>query len=566
MIRAGVHPHKVSAILSQPIMRELVDRVSYKEGLIENQASWEIENELADEIGLERDKRTGMYSSDINGKFEDLSFEELLGTAGSTDYSSEAVNSRIILGHYLDSKNTVKKYSNLVGATKTDAGGAGSSIADLMLKVNKLGDGLSIDEFVSREGVHTPYGIVNAYARFFDENGKTTLSYRQYVNVAETVMDLIENNPNVFGRISMQDMQDLNTLYEGTKGGNGRILGKGAMQFLLKQADLFRLQQFEPLTRKTSNAERQMLDNKIIELRSEGNYKIINSILKSDDGYIMDNVSRSDPRAKNAFTDSWRKLLVDHPEVGDYLVRESFDRGSFNPGPQNFHQLIPFEWFQNKGLHSYVSNMHEEYELTSKEFYKFLGDAKGSNIVFKKEFNKMDHEGKLIVTSDMSHNKGTGRGRSNTMPLTHVLDKEGVLMSLKSVITYTVEDKEATRKEKEIAEAVGRPMKIQYKEMQSLLYVKMPEYLKNINKGPSAEVSQELKNHMAEVNTKIKSYIINNYNRVKNIKGNSNVRVESLEGFLPKGKPMLRLSEYRDLKVKHTFKKATDTNINENNC
>ena len=384
MIRAGVHPYKVSAILAQPVMRELTERISTREGVIDNENSNKIETELMDEISTilkkaNPDLKDNNYKH-ITSELSNIQMQQLLEDVKKDDFKSTDIATQVrVLTHYIQTKPSIKKYTNFVLAAKVDANGAGKSIADLVIEMNRLSEGFDFD------GVT---GLQNVKNKYFDSASKPSLVYTQYQNSVGFMQDFMTANPMIFNGMTVEKLEGLQRIANLSRN-NGRLIERASTETILEAYDAYKMSFFAPLSVNDSELTKEELDAQIMALKKDGNFLILNKLLQEEDGsYIIDRAARKDPDTKNALTDSWRVLLVKHPTIGDYLVREAYAQSGFRPGPKQFHQLIPFEWFSSKNYEDHIKGDVEigddfarfamAFDSNSKFFKKFRTEVKES--------------------------------------------------------------------------------------------------------------------------------------------------------------------------------------------
>jgi len=385
LIRAGVHPHKVSAMLAQPVLRKLAEDISNKEGIISNTSSKDIEADLLDDLLKLLDEKSDQgvgekeYNALFNGpsilgsNFELIDLLTSVRKPSIDNLNAEELRVQIsVLKHYIQTKGTIRKYGNFVLGAKVDAKGAGRSLAEMMITMNRVADSL---EFIEEDG-----GIRNGWYKYYDDNGVPTQVMKMYENTVGFMNSFMESNSTMFNGMTMGKLNQFQALAASSRN-NPRLTEKSAVEFLFKAYDLYKLSKFEPLSRETSDEKRIEMRLEISRLKRTGDYSILNKLLIDKDGeYFLDSASRKDVDLKNQMTDSWRALLHNNKEVGDFLVRESYRTSQFRPGPKQYHELIPFEWFSE--------NRYEEFSegdvTLTDDFVKFSLNLDISDLSFFK--------------------------------------------------------------------------------------------------------------------------------------------------------------------------------------
>ena len=359
LIRAGVHPYKVTTILLQPVVSELVKEVSTKEGIINNTSSFTIRENLLKkyikEIGKEKIK-------DIEG-LDSMDFLTLLKTADTKIASTEEekINQYIIIKHIIDTVNVTRKYGNIIITSKLGESGVGKTIASLFTINNKLSD-----SFVN-EG---QYGFYNLSNKFYDKAGNPTLLMTFYKNTLDYVSRTIESNPLLFFGKNRQVHEHLNKIAVDNNR-NKLISSEDVMNNLLENSKIYMLSGFETLNKTYSKAERNSLLEKIWKLRDSRKFAILNTLHRQEiDGrnvLYMNQPSNFDSNVKNSLINSWRNLINTHPKLGKFLVHEAYSKSGFKPGPRNFNEFIPPMWLIEQGLEQYMLNEYSSLDDSFQE-------------------------------------------------------------------------------------------------------------------------------------------------------------------------------------------------------
>lgn len=390
LIRQGIHPHVVSAILRQPAMVELVDEITNKEGLIDNTASYKIEEDVlakwikkAEAAGITIDQ-----NDQYLGRLTGLVLKDLfLNTTTAATSRAALLNQVRVLRNFIEAKPTVKKYNSYVSASKNDARGAGKNVKDMFIRNNKLSDSYYYTEVGNLE---VPYGIKNAYEKYMYWNGETTLSYTMFMNTVKVMERMINDNPLIFGGINNDTFEYLNRAAAQNTADN-RVLSTTQADFLLDSFTAYRMSGFQPLVVKDTEAEISRFVGEIFDLKTARKYSILDKLLVSQDeltnqySFMMELTSQKSPESKNEMTNSWRLLLKERPHLGDFLVRQAYRESGFMPSPRQFHELIPFEWFLENNYMKYIRNLEAvpddaflEQAVRSSDATEFFKFIKGS--------------------------------------------------------------------------------------------------------------------------------------------------------------------------------------------
>lgn len=370
MIRQGIHPHKVSAILRQPAMVDLIEAITNREGVVDNTASWKIEQEVINEW-IERAEAIGVNTDFMKipkaGALSSLAFEELFSSARSQEASTKRamLNQLTVLKLYKESKGVVKKYNNFVTTIKNDAKGAGRNVADMFLRVNKFSDSYYYEKAPKGQ---VSYGIENVSQKFFDGQGNNTLSYTMHKNTVGVAMKILNDNPLMFDSINAETF-DLFNKAAAENTNDTRVATLGQTEFLFQEFASYKMANFGPISKEDTMEEQKAFIKEIMELKSQRKYTLLNKLLidvvEGEIEVSMERLSQKSPESKNELSNSWRLILKDNPALGDFLVRQAYRQSNFQPGPKQFHELIPFEWFISK---DYLNFLHSDQSIPDNQF------------------------------------------------------------------------------------------------------------------------------------------------------------------------------------------------------
>lgn len=359
MVRQGVHPHKVSAILRQPAMMDLIESITNKEGVIDNTASWEIENEvIANWITQADNAGVNVAFMDIpkGGQLSTLDFNTLFNSASTQKVDSKDAfrNQLVVLKLYKDSKGVVKQYNNFVTTAKNDAKGAGRNVADMFLRTNKFSDSYYYEN--PKPG-QVGYGIKNVSQKFFDGFGNNTLSHTMYTNTVSVAMKVLNDNPLMFDSINQETFELFNKA-AAQNTNDVRVATLGQTEFLFNEFAAYKMANFGPLAKEDTKTEQTQFVEEIMSLKKDRKYTLLNKLLitnvEGEFSFSMERLAQKSPESKNELSNSWRLILKDNPALGDFLVRQSYRQSNFQPGPNQYHELIPFEWFLDKDYLNYI--------------------------------------------------------------------------------------------------------------------------------------------------------------------------------------------------------------------
>ncbi len=100
---------------------------------------------------------------------------------------------------------------------------------------------------------------------------------------------------------------------------------------------------------------------------------------------------------KNDLTDAWKDLLEEEPAFANKLIQYSYLISGFSSTVNQFHQFIPYEWFNKNRFNSYLKNLNSiKQDLDSNfitQFFKNNYEDKSIiKTVFKSQITAFDKD------------------------------------------------------------------------------------------------------------------------------------------------------------------------------
>jgi len=485
LIRAGVHPFKVAAFLSQPSLMELVNKISEKEGLTsKDRSSSLVLPELKQEYLNKLQKSLGFNKSDFeqllseinsktsvnlisgvlsNNKITNRSVEELkinIKTQTGEETPQYYLDQYLALVEYDNLKTTVKEFTKSVGASKYGETGIGKRLTDFIIQRNKTID--VIDKNMIQ-------GFLN---KFFNPNqitnGFTSLGSHQK-NSETFFTNLVQANPKIFLSANNYFTDIMNEMTAEIHK-NKRYLDDSDLGRIFEQA-IYTMITSQSKILKAKNSEFSFLFNKetedflsltgqMIRMREQyrkenkSNFLLENIEIKEDGEYSflgVDSVKVKPNGFKLKMTDAWRDLEKDNPDLSDNLVKLAYNQSGFKYNGNQMYQFIPHEVFVKNRINTYIEKVSNDIlkgvinpEIIKDNIYRHNWDnSKIVPSVSKKDIVKnYPNDSGFRLSYDSNRHSGEGYIDGNKM-LTYpkFMSKDGLLYKLDSYKSIDIKDK-----------------------------------------------------------------------------------------------------------------------------
>tara|TARA_R110000822_G_scaffold302649_2_gene426998 strand:- start:46677 stop:53717 length:7041 start_codon:yes stop_codon:yes gene_type:complete len=133
--------------------------------------------------------------------------------------------------------------------------------------------------------------------------------------------------------------------------------------------------------------------------------------------YLTMSSSKKNPSKINAIIDSWLDLMEQEPEFSDRLIKYSFIESSFGKSITQFHEFIPYQWFNKHRINSYLKELSLD---------DYIVDWNFVDQFFRNNLENLDNSSSPLE----SHNSGYSK-----------LDRTGKYLRVGPVITEKNETK-----------------------------------------------------------------------------------------------------------------------------
>ena len=274
------------------------------------------------------------------------SFKELL-----TNDTSEF--GRKVLTVFNKLKEDSKKVKKNVDASTQDVRGFGSNSISLITRYNKINDMLKADNSGDLVGFNTKMIY----------NNELTLLGHYTNNVIKNMMKVVSNNPELFFTIDKNIINNFDQISLDIK--NTKLLDEDFGEDIEKKFISYIFSGF-PGVKSTTEEFNHLTskdfinDFKIFKESKINRYKILEE-LDITKGKKLEFINMSnrkkDSDTQFELTKSWLDMLNNDREMAVNLIKYSFITSGFNMNKGQFYTLIPYQYFIENNINSYLKNL-----------------------------------------------------------------------------------------------------------------------------------------------------------------------------------------------------------------
>jgi len=384
LLRAGVHPFHVNALLGQPILKEYVEFVTNSESKINNDTGNLSKKFLKEKFGEEKP------SLKIDPLFDigDFTLKELRSQIANTE--SDEFIQKNIFKTFIEWQNQSKKVGENNKASKFDVEGYGKNVTSLIVYKNLINKLLITGEYEA--------GNFKGFASKLKKDGKNTFLAHYKEGIIDFIGDVMVANPGTF-LVAQPDIID--TFNEISKGVTGDVLTNDELATKLETAYYsYLMSGFKPFD--VTNEDKAVLLESIIKdlsnykkgskniLIQELDIKLAERVDGKETFFIGMNNRKKSVTYETDLIAAWLDLIEDNPKLAEDLIKYSYITSGFQMNMNQFYNLIPYQWFVRNGLNdhirAHVSNLEGVDTIFMKNFFKH--SLKDDQIV-SKVFNSM---------------------------------------------------------------------------------------------------------------------------------------------------------------------------------
>ena len=265
-----------------------------------------------------------------------------------------------VFDKFMEWQEQAKKLTKSVSASKIDVDGKGKNITSLVVSNNIINGLLDKD---------MEDGELSGFDTKLERTSKDGTTHDTFLNTYRKnalgfTYEIMRANPKYFLLAQPAVISTFNAISNSIRGENlqdsklGDRLENAYMSYIMSG--------FKPL--QTSREEKIRLLNelpdKLKELKNNPAYKknmLISELYPRETetggfSIAMPNLKKS-KSVKDAITDGWRDLFESDPEFAEDLVKYSYLISGFGSSMNQFHEFIPYEWFNKNRFNSYLKRI-----------------------------------------------------------------------------------------------------------------------------------------------------------------------------------------------------------------
>jgi hypothetical protein len=243
-------------------------------------------------------------------------------------------------------------------SSKVTTDGKGKNVGSLLVMHNHWRD-ILLEELEGKPGALTGF-----ISKLTWEKRPTFLT-TMYKNAIVEPFKIMKANPKYFLSASDEAVSTFNYIAHRVYGGS--LKSQEIADILEKEYQSYVMSGFAPL--KLSKDEKvelfDSLPKQLTEMKEDPRYKD-NALIQSlyvnqgtDRQYIAMPNNKKPVSFKNTLTDSWRGMLEDDStsKFAEELIKYSYAISGFNMSMNQFHDFIPYEWFNKNRFNSYLKHI-----------------------------------------------------------------------------------------------------------------------------------------------------------------------------------------------------------------
>lgn len=433
LIRAGVHPFKVNAILGQPLLKEYIEFSKVSDSkLLGNPKS--LMNDFVESKRLE-------YLKNNNVDFEKVSVIDIFNKIGEDleDYTRKNINKKLkvnlkanqidevrniiqdtlnhfslneeitdisnkslsslsktigdketntqfqkdILSNFIIWQDISREVTNNIKASKQDTYAYGKNIMSLV----------SLNNLINKMKSNTDY--LTGFDTKLEYKNEPSLLGSRTKNTVDEMLKIMHNNPQLFLSANPNIIRTFNGISNGIYEEvltNDKLADK-----INKSYYTFIMSGFEPFKLSNNDKSNLLIELPLQlkkfqnELKKKGKSNIFIENIGTNIGtngkpYIYMSNRKKDDKLESDIISAWKQLLKSDKEFADNLVKYSFITSGFQMNKDQFFSYIPYEWFIQNGINEYIDEVAFQYnggEMDSEFIDQFFRHSIEDNAVVR---------------------------------------------------------------------------------------------------------------------------------------------------------------------------------------
>ena len=337
---------------------ESVRKELYKKFNIETK---DITPTIKDQIQKELADLVSIYDTIFEAELIDFETIKLKDLREQIKVESSIDVQLTILNKFLTWQDKAKVLTKNVNVSKVKVNGKGKNITSLIIALNTLEDVMYND-------------VLGGFDSKLEMNdNKTALNY-SIRNSLNKPFAFMQANPKFFLTAGLEAVSTFNKISQAIYGEKlqSQILGdkleKAHYSFILSGFPALQMSKaeredlLERMPEEVLRMKQELNDNALLNEIGfkEGNEKTQNFI-------SMPNIRKS-VGFKNTLVDSWDDLFKSYPKFAEDLVKYAYLISGFNNNLNQFHEYIPYQWFNKNRFNSYLKMLSFNKERVDQVF------------------------------------------------------------------------------------------------------------------------------------------------------------------------------------------------------
>lgn len=360
LLRKGVHPFYVNALLAQPIIKEYVEFASSYEAS-ENQGLSTADEFIKQKFGEKS------YNNRNNSNVLSENLETLRTEIGQRNKPFQ-MN---VFATFLKYQAASKAIKANIDASKFMVDGIGGGVMSLIMAKNRVDTILEAERRyyeLDDDGRKNfkEHIILGFKSKFTNPNGSESMFSKYYTNIILKPLEIVKANPKQF-LVANDTIQDtFNEISHDSKNeilldeDLGKDLDKTFYSYIMSGFDSLHIDSSErkDLTLNFPKEFKQFKED------NKGLYSIIDEMTVNQ-GNTLDFVGLNNRKKSQDYeklmVDSFLDLLNKNEEFANKLIKYSYLVSGFNNNKSQFFSMIPTQWFNRNNINRYIIDKSAEY-------------------------------------------------------------------------------------------------------------------------------------------------------------------------------------------------------------
>jgi hypothetical protein len=442
LLRAGLHPFYVNALLSQTVIKDYVEfSEQYEQS--NSQGLSTLDAFIKQEFGKDTWENTKKKNV-LN-----LPLKSLRESIGKKGLQSDRMNTLYTFLNYQGASKVLKEN---IDASKFMVNGLGQNVTSLRISKN-LVDSINQKEERYNNGLelNPNKNVIQGFeTKFVNPNGTESSFSKIYNFVITKPLKIVKANPKLFLSANETIQQTFNEISHGI---SGDILTNDELGVKLESSFYsYTMSGFKQL-KMNIDEKRYLLTTFVKEFEkfqvdNDGIYSLVDElIVKSGEkktNYISLNNRSKSNEFEDKMTGSFMDLLNNEPEFAENLIKYSYLTSGFTMNSNQFFTYIPTEWFIRNQINRFIIDTGREYDnygkindntfidqffldrLEDKKIVKNIGEKQITTVLGKKDIRMNGFVTKKQGKAPYYFTKSTENGKIHYKLIGYTADFEGI--------------------------------------------------------------------------------------------------------------------------------------------